>query len=296
MSATVTTPNGATVPPSPPPAQETAIIQHEGAINAFGSAPAFEIAQRMAKALSASTMVPAQYQGNLANCMIAIELASRVGCSVFQVMQHLYVVKGRPSWSAAFLIATVNASGRFTPLRFTFVGTKGTPEWGCFAHAKDLASGEELIGTTITMEMVKAEGWGAKWQTMPEQMFRYRAASFWARVYDPGAGMGMSTQEELQDIRPEPIPFRGAVTVIDEPAEHPSAVATEVAMFTAQIAAASSESELKALSKEIAKLPAAVGLELQAVYVARKAELQHPQQVIPSEPKPPAREPGSDDT
>lgn len=51
--------------------------------------------------------------------------------------------------------------------------------------------------------MVDGEGWskkaGSKWLTMPEQMFRYRAASFWARTYAPEISMGFPTQEDIMD-------------------------------------------------------------------------------------------------
>jgi len=52
--------------------------------------------------------------------------------------------------------------------------------------------------------MAKAEGWltkgGSKWRTMPEQMIRFRAASFWSRLYASDILLGMHTQEEAIDI------------------------------------------------------------------------------------------------
>lgn len=173
------------------------------ALSAFSSVGAFEAAQRMAKALSVSTLVPKEYQNNIPNVLIAMELANRIGASVFQVMQNLDVIHGRPSWRAQFLIATVNASGRFTPLRFRYVGKEGSSEWGCRAFAKDRETGEECVGALITLGMAKEEGWstksGSKWKTMPEQMLMYRAAAFWARVYAPELSLGMQTREEVID-------------------------------------------------------------------------------------------------
>ena len=272
-----------------PAAQTQAVQQHEGTINAFGDVASFETAARMAAALAMSTMVPQQYQGNRPNCMIAIELASRIHASVFAVMQHLNIVKGKPSWSATFLIATVNQSGRFTPLRFTFLGEKGKPGWGCYAKATDKETGEELIGSTITLEMAKAENWGPKWQTMPEQMLRYRAASFWTRVYAPEAGLGMQTAEELEDLRPVQ-QFQGSVVLTPgaDPADAVEGV-DEVAAYAAKIAAAATIADLKALSKEIARLPAEIGEQLQAPYTARRRELTQPTPAAP--PSKPAEEP-----
>jgi hypothetical protein len=52
--------------------------------------------------------------------------------------------------------------------------------------------------------MVKSEGWlakpGSKWKTMPELMFRYRAAAFFGRLYAPDILMGMQTAEEVMDV------------------------------------------------------------------------------------------------
>lgn len=159
----------------------------------------FEHAQRTAKALASSNLVPQQYQNNVANCLIALDMSMRIGASPLMVMQHLYIVKGKPSWSSSFLIATINKSGKFkTALKFK-VGTKG----GCVAYATD-HDGEILESPEITLEMAKAEGWstkdGSKWKTMPDLMIRYRAAAFFSRLYCPELTMGMQTFEELEDI------------------------------------------------------------------------------------------------
>jgi len=175
------------------------------ALSAFVDKDSFETAQRMARALSSSSLVPEAYRGqsNMPNVMIAMELANRIGASVLMVMQSLDVIHGRPSWRAQFLIATVNASSRFTPLRFRFQGKEGSDDWGCRAWAKDRESGEECTGALITMGLAKAEGWaskaGSKWKTMPEQMLMYRAAAFWTRIYAPELSLGMQTTEETVD-------------------------------------------------------------------------------------------------
>jgi hypothetical protein len=165
----------------------------------------FTQAQRQAKALASSDLVPKDYRANLPNCLIALELASRIGASTFAVMQNLHIIQGRPSWSSSFLIATVNSCGRFEPLRFeVFGGDPKSKEYRVRAYAKDKKSGELCSGSWITWAMVDAEGWasksGSKWKTMPEQMFMYRAAGFWARVYAPEISLGMLTTEEAQDV------------------------------------------------------------------------------------------------
>ena len=174
-------------------------------LSAFSSENAFVSVQRMAKALASSTLVPDVYRGeaNLGNCIIALELSQRIGASVMAVMQSMVPIHGKPTWSASFLIATVNSCGRFSPMRFRWVGKEGTDEWGCRAFAVERDSNLELVGALVTIAMAKVEGWygksGSKWKTMPEQMLQYRAGAFWCRTYAPEIALGMHTSEEVQD-------------------------------------------------------------------------------------------------
>lgn len=169
----------------------------------FSSLEGFEHWQRVAKMIASSTIVPASYQNNVSNTMVAIELANRVGVSPFMVMQNLDVIKGKPSWNSSFIIAVINSCGRFDPLRFEFEGTPKTDEYGCRAVTTD-KSGKILKSPKIDWKMVKAEGWlsknGSKWKTMPELMFQYRAASFFGRLYAPDILKGMQSAEETLDV------------------------------------------------------------------------------------------------
>lgn len=159
----------------------------------------YQEATNIAKSLSLSNMLPQTYSGNIGNCLIALDIANRMGMSPLMVAQNLYIVKGKPGWSGSFLIATINISGKFkSSLKFKFDGAKDN--LSCYAYATDF-DGETLRGATITMEMVKREGWGAKWQTMPEQMMMYRAAAFFSRVYCPEVALGLQTVEELEDVK-----------------------------------------------------------------------------------------------
>lgn len=169
----------------------------------FDTAGGFDLIQRTAKLFAASDIVPTQFKGNLPNCVIAVDMALRMGANPLMVCQNLYVVHGRPSWSAQFLIATINQSGRFSALRYEFQGEEGTDDWGCRAVAMEISTGEKLTGPLVTIGLSKKEGWyaknGSKWQTMPELMLRYRAASWFVRAYAPEIAMGLQTAEEVHD-------------------------------------------------------------------------------------------------
>ena len=198
--------------------QNTALTTTTATGSVFSGIQAFEDAQRIAKALASSTLIPPQFQGQqgFANCLVALEIANRMGISPFLAMQHLHVIHGRPSWSSSFIIAMVNGCGRFSPLRFEISGTGDS--LACYAVATDLASQQELKGPTITMAMAKREGWatksGSKWQTMPELMIRYRAAAFWGRLYASDLLLGMQSQEEVFDVQPVTVSAAPATTSV----------------------------------------------------------------------------------
>ena len=172
---------------------------------------AFEHAQRVAKMLASSTLVPKDFQGSIQNVLIAMEIANRIGASPFMVMQNLFIIHGKPSWSSPFIIAALNSCKRFSPLRFNLTGEGDKME--CYAWAYELTSNEKIIGPTVSIAMAKAEGWfqknGSKWPTMPTVMLRYRSAAFFGRLYAPELLLGMHAQEEIQDIAAEVVPARG---------------------------------------------------------------------------------------
>lgn len=167
----------------------------------FSGMAAFEDGQRIAQLLSASTIVPREFQKSVPNTMIAIEMAVRMKASPIAVMQSLYVVYGKPSWSGQFIIATVNSSGRFSSnLMFEMSGDGDSRK--CVAWAMS-PGGERVEGVAVSMAMAKAEGWygkdGSKWKTIPELMLRYRAATFFGRLHIPDLLMGMQTDDEIHD-------------------------------------------------------------------------------------------------
>lgn len=168
----------------------------------FGTSDNFIMAMQMAKALAESTIVPDIYQKNPSNCLIAIEMAQRMGVSAMMVMQNLYPIQGRPSWSSQFLIARINNSHKFDmELQYEETKDKDGKPFSCTAWTtKD---GRRVDGMTVDMQMAKDEGWiaknGSKWKTMPQLMLRYRAASFFSRLNCPEVAMGLYTKEEAED-------------------------------------------------------------------------------------------------
>jgi len=165
----------------------------------------FSLIQRQAAALAKSDLIPVAYKNNLPNCILALDISQRLGIQPLAVCQNLHVIQGRPSWSSTFVIAMLNASGRFSPLRFeTRKSAEKETAWRAVATCRE--TGNILEGPWVTLEMAKAEGWstkgGSKWVSMPELMGRYRAAAFFGRLYAPEKLMGLQHVEELEDMRP----------------------------------------------------------------------------------------------
>ena len=217
----------------------------------FFSAGGLDLMQRAAMMLSHSTLVPAAYRARiikrnrygqiereednpnaLSNCVLALNMAQRMNADPLMVMQNLYIVENRPAWSSQFIIAAINACGKFSPLRFELVDEgekdftweekiweenpqtgksyrKSIPhkarihDFSCIAWATEKASGERLSSPRVSIAMAISDGWygkeGSKWKTMPEIMLRYRAASFFGKLYAPELLMGIATAEDVQD-------------------------------------------------------------------------------------------------
>ena len=168
----------------------------------FGTSDNFIMAMQMSKALAQSTIVPQTYQNNPSNCLIAIEQAQRMRISPLMVMQNLYPIQGKPCWSAQFLIAQVNNSGKYDmELQYDETKDKNGKPFSCKCWT--MKNGRKIEGMTVDMDMADSEGWtkknGSKWKTMPQLMLRYRAASFFSRLNCPELTMGLYTKEEILD-------------------------------------------------------------------------------------------------
>lgn len=180
--------------------------KHEVA-NPFSDGETFQRLYDIGKMFASSTLVPQNYQNRPMDCTIAVDMANRMGVSPMMVMQNLYVVKGKPSWSGQACMSMIRASKEFKNVRPVYTGERNTDTWGCYIQAEYRETGEIVRGTEVTIGMAKAEDWynktGSKWKTIPEQMLAYRAAAFFARVYIPNALMGVYVEGEPEDITHE---------------------------------------------------------------------------------------------
>jgi len=160
----------------------------------------FELAQREAKALMTSDLLPAQFKNSIGNCLIALEFAKRLDMPPLAIMQSMYVVHGKPGFDAKFFIAQIIR--RYGAVNYAMTGSGDDAASSVWVTCP--VSGERIDGPVVSIKMAKAEGWfnksGSKWQTMPDLMLRYRAATFFARLYLPDLMLGLQTVDEIRDI------------------------------------------------------------------------------------------------
>lgn len=216
-------------------------------VASFSTLAGAELLERIAIRFASSNRVPADYQSRVAkgsgrnlryednpaavaNCMIALDMSVRMNTNPLMVMQNLHVIEGRPSWSSQFIIAMINGSGKYSPLRFDIKWEDAeidapytTYRWDdqaqqklpstihvrlrnatCICWAIERATGERLQSAPVSLTMAVEQGWytknGSKWPSMPELMLQYRSAAFFGRIYAPEMLMGLPTQEEVQDV------------------------------------------------------------------------------------------------
>ena len=201
----------------------------------FDSERGFELLKGMAKAMTYSKLVPAEYQGGsaeaIANCCHAISMAARLGLEPVTVAQNLHTISGQSVWSAKFRVAAINSCGIWEPpLRYRFerdTEPKSVEytvyEWSdterrkvptkkqkvitnvkCWAYAVNRRTGEIDEGPMVSYELAIKEGWwdrtGSKWPTMPQTMLMKRAASQFGDAYAPHVTMGLGTVDDAIDV------------------------------------------------------------------------------------------------
>ena len=180
-------------------------IDNESSI--YQNQNSFEFAQRQAKSLCQSQLVPSQYQGQngLPNCLVALEMSKRMNLSPLVVMQNLNVIHGRPTWSAQFITSNIMGCGRFKNFDYIVQGKDESLIVQC--QATRVEDNKLIKGTAVSMRMARQEGWtkNSKYSSMPELMLKNRAATFFGRQYIPDLLLGVQTSEEVIDIVTEPI-------------------------------------------------------------------------------------------
>jgi hypothetical protein len=158
----------------------------------------FEQTTKIAQALASSELVPSHFQKKPANVLIALEFAQRNDIAPFAAMQSLYVVSGKVGMSAAMAISLARKHNVWKSLKYVVTGKGDSMEVTAVATLHD----DSEVSATVSMETANKAGWSRNpvWKSIPDQMLKYRAATFLIRSNFPEVLYGMQTVEEIRDV------------------------------------------------------------------------------------------------
>lgn len=181
-------------------------------------------AYKFAGIMAKSDIIPEHYRGKPENVFIAVQTAYRMNLDPMLVMQNTFTISGKLGMNSTFAISLANSSGLFIggirykvqtldkniegEVSYYNNGTKEKKKVE-FSNIQvtaytNLKSNGEEISYTIGMKEAIAEGWtakaGNKYQSLPELMLRYRAATLLIRTHAPEVMNGMHVVEEIEDF------------------------------------------------------------------------------------------------
>jgi len=155
----------------------------------------FEQALTFADYLADSDLVPKDFKGKPANCLIAMQWGAELGLKPLQALQNLAIINGRPALWGDAVIALVRSS----PL-CEYI-TEADDGHTAVCRVKRRGEAEEV--RTFSMDDAKVAGLLGKagpWTQYPKRMRQMRARAFALRDVFADVLRGMPIAEEIMDI------------------------------------------------------------------------------------------------
>ena len=172
-------------------------------------------ADMMAKS---SVTVPDHLKGKPGDCMAIAMQAMQWGMNPFAVAQKTHIVSGRLGYEAQLVNAVVQQSnairGAFS-YEFTGEGQGIECRVGAVLRGEIVVTwGEWLRNSDVTTRN------SPLWKVNPKQQLGYLQVKNWARLYCPGAILGVYSIDELEAVDSETgeiVQTRGAQKVVNTP-------------------------------------------------------------------------------
>lgn len=187
---------------------------------------AFRMAELMA---NGRATVPKHLQGSPADCMAVTLQALQWNMSPFAVAQKTHLVNGTLGYEAQLVNAVLQSTGAIVgEFEYEFEGADN--DLRCRVGAvprgkRDLTWGEWLSMSSVTTKN------SPLWKTNPKQQLAYLQVKNWARLYKPGAILGVYTPDELEQPAAGE-KFMGPAEVVTAPTAPPApAPAYDAAKF-----------------------------------------------------------------
>lgn len=176
---------------------------------------AFRMAELMA---SGRATVPKHLQGSVADCMAVTLQALQWNMSPFAVAQKTHLVNGTLGYEAQLVNAVLQSTGAIVgefEYEYDGEGDRMRCRVGAIPRGKKTVVWGEWLGVnTVTTKN------SPLWKTNAKQQIGYLQVKNWARMYKPGAILGVYTADELADHTPTE-KHMGPAEVVAPPAAPP---------------------------------------------------------------------------
>jgi hypothetical protein len=203
---------------------------------------------RMAEMMAGGkSTVPAHLQKNPADCMAVVLQAMQWGMLPHIVAQKTHIVNGTLGYEAQLVNAVVQESGCITG-RFHYEYRGNSPTMECRVGAVIRGEREITWGEWLNEAKVTTKN-SPLWKTNPRQQMGYLQVKNWARLYAPGAILGVYTPDEFDAPQPRNM---GTVQEVTQPEPLPAGL-LESAQSAAEDGVASYSEFWKAASAETRK-------------------------------------------
>lgn len=215
--------------------------------------------ERMALAVSKSNLFGVKTPEQAIALML---VAQAEGMHPAIAATHYHVINGRPTLKADAMLSRFQAAGGTVNWK-TYTDAEVT---GTFSHPQ---GGRVDITWTVAQAQTAGLTKNPTWRQYPRQMLRSRCISEGIRTVYPGVTVGVYTPEEVQDFAPPPR------TVVDvEPQMIELLPEVELEAVLRAIAAADSVDDLRAIWRDIKRLPESDRSAATAAGMARKGEIE----------------------
>ena len=178
------------------------------------SSDTMDKAFRMAELMAAGrATVPKHLQGSVADCMAVTLQALQWNMSPFAVAQKTHLVNGTLGYEAQLVNAVLQSTGAIVG-EFEYEYSGEGDKMACRVGAIPRGKKEVVWGEWLGISAVTTKN-SPLWKTNPKQQIAYLQVKNWARLYKPGAILGVYTADELEAPGEK---FMGPAEVVAPPA------------------------------------------------------------------------------
>lgn len=181
------------------------------------SSDTMDKAFRMAELMAAGrATVPKHLQGSVADCMAVTLQALQWNMSPFAVAQKTHLVNGTLGYEAQLVNAVLQSTGAIVG-EFEYEYSGEGDKMACRVGAIPRGKKEVVWGEWLGISAVTTKN-SPLWKTNPKQQIAYLQVKNWARLYKPGAILGVYTADELEAPGEK---FMGPAEVVGAPPAAP---------------------------------------------------------------------------